>query len=98
MELPEIGQQCSMEICNQLDFLPIKCSYCQKVFCKDHSSLVSHNCQCLNEPQVPKVIKEVQDFRPKCSFGVCEKKAVTTCPVCDNQFCMDHRLEVDHKR
>ena len=97
MELPEIGLQCSMEICNQLDFLPIKCSYCQKVFCKDHSSLISHNCQCLNEPQVPKVIKEVQDFRPKCSFGNCEKKAVTTCPVCDNQFCMDHRLEVDHK-
>ena len=63
MELPEIGLQCSMEICNQLDFLPIKCSNCQKVFCKDHSSLVNHNCQCLKEP---KIIKEVQDSRPKC--------------------------------
>ena len=95
MELPDIGKQCSMEICKQLDFLPITCANCRRVFCKDHSSLDSHNCQCLKEP---KVIKEFKgEIKPKCNFEACDKSVVTTCPVCDTEFCMDHRLELDHQ-
>ncbi|XP_013403511.1 AN1-type zinc finger protein 2A isoform X1 [Lingula anatina] len=44
MELPHLGQQCSESFCKQLDFLPLKCDACQKIFCKDHFQYQHHNC------------------------------------------------------
>lgn len=32
----DVGIPCS--ICSSIDFLPFKCVYCQRVFCKEHSS------------------------------------------------------------
>jgi len=31
-EFPDLGEQCSHEECNQLDFLPYKCDGCHKVY------------------------------------------------------------------
>ena len=95
MELPDIGTQCALEICKQLDFLPIKCNNCSKIFCKDHCSLDGHNCECLKESTDIK--KSNYEQKPKCNFEKCEKSVVTKCPICDTEFCMDHRLEKDHK-
>ena len=95
MELPEIGKQCALEICNQLDFLPVKCNNCSKTFCKDHSSLDGHNCECLKSSTDIKKFKS--EDKPKCNFEKCDKNVVTKCPICDIEFCMDHRLEKDHK-
>lgn len=44
MELPHIGQHCSDTLCKRLDFLPVKCDACQKIFCNDHYAYTSHNC------------------------------------------------------
>lgn len=35
-ELEDLGNHCSFESCNRLDFLPIKCDLCRGIFCKEH--------------------------------------------------------------
>lgn len=44
MELPHLGEQCQVDSCGQLDFLPIKCYGCHKKFCTDHFQYESHQC------------------------------------------------------
>lgn len=44
MELPHLGKHCSQSTCKQLDFLPVKCDACEKVFCKEHVLYHNHNC------------------------------------------------------
>lgn len=44
MEFPGLGENCSIASCKQLDFLPVKCDVCHKVFCKNHYSYAQHNC------------------------------------------------------
>lgn len=44
MELPHLGEHCSLESCNQLDFLPFTCDACKKIFCKEHHKYESHYC------------------------------------------------------
>ncbi|XP_022663354.1 AN1-type zinc finger protein 2A-like [Varroa destructor] len=55
MEFPHLGDHCSESSCNILDFLPIKCDACKKVFCLDHFAYTSHNCSQghLGDVQVP---------------------------------------------
>ncbi|XP_023235624.1 AN1-type zinc finger protein 2A-like [Centruroides sculpturatus] len=45
MELPDLGEHCSEQTCNRLDFLPMKCDACKKVFCGDHFQYAKHNCK-----------------------------------------------------
>jgi len=45
MEFPDLGRHCSYSFCNRLDFLPVKCDACEKLFCKDHVRYDDHNCQ-----------------------------------------------------
>ncbi|EDV20529.1 uncharacterized protein TRIADDRAFT_50976 [Trichoplax adhaerens] len=44
MEFPQLGQNCSNPQCSRLDFLPVKCNACHKIFCNDHYLYTSHNC------------------------------------------------------
>lgn len=44
MELPHIGQHCNEPTCKQLDFLPMKCDACDKIFCQDHIVYSAHKC------------------------------------------------------
>lgn len=44
MEFPYLGEHCSEQSCNRLDFLPLKCDACQGIFCTDHISYVGHSC------------------------------------------------------
>ncbi|KAL1931692.1 hypothetical protein VTP01DRAFT_9835 [Rhizomucor pusillus] len=44
MELPHIGKQCSIASCNELDFLPFSCPYCQGIFCGLHGLPQEHDC------------------------------------------------------
>jgi len=44
MEFPELGKQCSFSECRQLDFLPVKCDVCKKIFCGEHYKYENHNC------------------------------------------------------
>ncbi|XP_077984464.1 AN1-type zinc finger protein 2A-like isoform X2 [Glandiceps talaboti] len=45
MEFPELGKHCCESTCKQLDFLPMKCDACEQIFCKDHITYQSHNCE-----------------------------------------------------
>uniref|UniRef100_A0A023FGY2 AN1-type domain-containing protein n=1 Tax=Amblyomma cajennense TaxID=34607 RepID=A0A023FGY2_AMBCJ len=44
MEFPELGQHCSESSCKRLDFLPVKCDACGKIYCKDHFQYRHHGC------------------------------------------------------
>jgi len=44
MEFPSLGQHCSEKTCNLLDFLPMKCDACGKIYCKDHVQYSTHQC------------------------------------------------------
>ncbi|XP_059163166.1 AN1-type zinc finger protein 2A-like isoform X2 [Physella acuta] len=44
MELPHLGQHCNESTCKQLDFLPMTCDACSKIFCRDHIMYKSHKC------------------------------------------------------
>jgi hypothetical protein len=43
-EFPTLGQHCAHLECGQLDFLPIKCYGCSKMFCSGHYTYESHEC------------------------------------------------------
>ncbi|ORY87171.1 hypothetical protein LY90DRAFT_498412 [Neocallimastix californiae] len=45
MEFPDLGKQCHLKECKQLDFLPFTCEYCKHVFCKEHWKPESHRCE-----------------------------------------------------
>lgn len=39
----DLGKNCYL--CNQLDFLPFKCEFCDHMYCSQHRNLDSHNCK-----------------------------------------------------
>ncbi|XP_033327446.1 AN1-type zinc finger protein 2A [Megalopta genalis] len=44
MEFPNLGEHCSENSCNRLDFLPLKCDACSAIFCTKHISYTNHSC------------------------------------------------------
>ncbi|CAD6193622.1 unnamed protein product [Caenorhabditis auriculariae] len=44
-EFPNFGQHCAVDLCNRLDFLPIKCDSCTRKFCTDHFTYEAHSCE-----------------------------------------------------
>eukprot|EP00092_Neocalanus_flemingeri_P027087 GFUD01029373.1.p1 GENE.GFUD01029373.1~~GFUD01029373.1.p1 ORF type:complete len:285 (+),score=84.37 GFUD01029373.1:343-1197(+) len=52
MELPHIGQHCSDSFCKQLDYLPMKCDACSKLFCTDHLPYDDHKCNSLYKKNI----------------------------------------------
>lgn len=50
MELPDLGDNCGIETCKQLDFLPILCTFCLKNYCQHHNLPDQHNCK--NKPKI----------------------------------------------
>lgn len=39
-----VGEFCSDSTCKQKDWMPVKCKYCKKIFCSEHSSIEGHKC------------------------------------------------------
>ena len=65
MEFPDLGKQCSLLNCKQLDFLPFTCPSCKNVFCHEHRKYATHKCQ------APRFIKDKRaDVCPLCSKPV----------------------------
>lgn len=98
MELPHIGQNCV--VCNRNDYLPFKCSHCDKIVCVDHKS--NHGDECpLNKgtqefqtsggPQ--ESLKQACDYCRKITL----KLELTQCNYCNNNHCLYHRHQVQHK-
>jgi len=65
-----IGENCQFSDCNKLDFLPIKCSACDKHFCSNHYKFIHHNC----EKATPEQLKPENNYQipvcPKCDRAV----------------------------
>lgn len=59
-----IGTHCQFHPeCNQLDFLPFKCSGCKQIFCQEHRTAAAHRC--------PKAESDVQVIIcPVCALSV----------------------------
>ena len=100
-DLGAIGKHCSLPTCNQLDFLPVKCDLCEKTFCKDHYSISSHNCEKFtpNPSSEDAPISSKPFVSYQCSLEPCSnrERVQVTCEFCLKDFCMKHRLQVDHK-
>jgi len=44
MEFPNVGKQCEVKECRQLDYLFFVCSGCNKVVCDQHHPPANHSC------------------------------------------------------
>lgn len=98
-DFPDIGENCNVETCNQLDFLPIVCAYCSNIFCKNHGLPQNHQCPNLidrtNEP-----IRESAPIRTyPCTKKDCKRKELVpiSCFSCRQHFCIQHRFPNDHE-
>ncbi|GAA5887444.1 hypothetical protein JCM6882_002532 [Rhodosporidiobolus microsporus] len=40
----DIGTHCTLPSCNALDFLPLVCTHCAHLFCRQHASPTAHAC------------------------------------------------------
>ena len=77
-DLLGIGAHCSHPDCNQLDFLPFRCSGCKRIFCQDHRSVGEngHNCPHAKDadvevivcPRCARAIKLVPGEDPNATF------------------------------
>jgi len=100
-QFSDLGATCSMPACKQQDFLPFVCDLCQKKFCLDHRTSISHHCP-HSRPEVnalicPKCHKTVkvrtgddQDMLLEAHFArQCKPSSETkSCPVkgCDKKL------------
>lgn len=95
MEFPELGDHCSLDDCNELDFLPFKCQYCNQVFCRLHCQPLQHHCQ-----HVPATTQgsDNSDFKHPCSASGCRERELVAvlCPQCRGNYCLQHRHPPDH--
>ncbi|XP_060530709.1 AN1-type zinc finger protein 1-like [Cylas formicarius] len=89
MELPDIGQQCTYELCNQLDFLPLQCD-CGEIFCSEHFHY--HISNCVTEKITNDMPKKCENLY-LCSELNCKVKTVIPllCTKCMKHFCIEHR-------
>ncbi|XP_066927714.1 AN1-type zinc finger protein 1-like [Clytia hemisphaerica] len=99
-ELMHIGKHCGHSECNQLDFLPIQCQLCKKVFCSLHVKSNEHGCKSQDNILTD---EDVQNLTApasfSCTYGTCKGRELTpiTCDKCIEQFCLKHRLPGDHE-
>lgn len=99
MELPDLGKNCS--VCNRNDYLPFKCSYCDKIVCIDHKT--NHGAECpLNSPKFQadnhQVPLDFQSLKKACDFchKITLKLELVECPQCGGSHCLYHRHQVQH--
>ena len=94
----DIGTQCHLSTCKQLDFLPFTCDGCSLVFCLRHREKSSHNCSSLKRSTEDVSTIKTLICTYSCSVVDCNTTEVVpiTCSLCGNQLCLKHRLPEDH--
>ncbi|KAK0228267.1 hypothetical protein IW262DRAFT_1455451 [Armillaria fumosa] len=100
--LLDIGGQCSLPSCSQVDFLPIKCR-CDLVFCKEHIIPDAHACRLastapvVRDSTLPKFQRCAAPNCPKPSLDAFSKQgSAAQCARCRQSFCADHRYPDAH--
>ncbi|XP_067652050.1 AN1-type zinc finger protein 1-like [Haliotis asinina] len=96
-EFPNIGKQCSVDTCKQLDFLPFECDGCEKIYCLLHRTKDGHNCSrsCVKD----NTVEYTGEKGFTCMLENCHKRELTPvlCPHCSQSFCLSHRHQQDHQ-
>lgn len=98
MELPHIGQTCV--ICNRTDYLPFKCTHCDKTVCVDHKT--NHGFECpLNGSHFEASISggcPSESLKQACDYckKITLKLELTECLYCKTFNCLYHRHQVQH--
>ena len=90
----DIGKHCGNADCKRLDFLPIRCPFCNKHFCKNHIIGLNHDCQNIPAIEIGDGIVKVY----KCSLDYCSgtEHIEIICQCCKLVFCLTHRHCKDH--
>ncbi|KAF9694163.1 hypothetical protein EKO04_008072 [Ascochyta lentis] len=103
-DVDDIGRHCQMEYCGKLDFLPLLCPRCNRVFCLDHQGMDAHKCPGKGETKEgssPAAVQKRGHERP-CSKASCKNLIDgplvrgVECPRCNRRYCMTHRHEEKH--
>lgn len=99
MELPNIGKQCGLSTCNQLDFLPFVCDLCKSVYCKDHMGPSQHQCAELKDNVLTEKPTSTSIVSFKCSENDCKAldQVEMLCQKCARHFCVCHRFHECHQ-
>ncbi|XP_059835381.1 AN1-type zinc finger protein 1 isoform X1 [Hypanus sabinus] len=92
----EIGKQCTIQHCRQLDFLPFVCDACSGTYCLEHRNKDAHGCSGVLIRKEPVQSKGSSSY--SCSFKSCKTNELVPiiCPECDKHFCLKHRHQSDH--
>lgn len=96
MELPHIGQACV--VCNRNDYLPFKCSKCDKIICIDHRTDHGSDCPLNKSEFVYDNSKPVESLKQTCDFchKITLKLELTKCSQCLAHHCLYHRHQMQH--
>lgn len=90
-----------MTSCQQLDLLPICCSYCNQHFCKTHFQPSDHSCAPHHQLEVEALSRNKNSVVEMhgCSLPDCSAKELVQMPCthCTLHFCLQHRHQVDHQ-
>ena len=85
-----IGEICSYSCCIEVDYLPMQCSSCKKIFCRDHVDYDLHGCAKPGRKPVVNTMTEKQ--KETCCIRKCKEKILfITCRTCDKKMCVKHR-------
>jgi len=103
----KIGKHCQFNDCNKKDYLNFYCNSCDKYLCKEH---YHHDLSCPIKMNSKNIENSLNKINPswnsessikilKCDY--CNQKipqfSSIKCKFCYFDFCMKHRLEMDHK-
>ncbi|KAL1917644.1 uncharacterized protein VTP21DRAFT_4037 [Calcarisporiella thermophila] len=93
----DIGLQCDVKTCQQLDFLPFQCPLCDHSYCLDHRFPLSHSCpnwegrkalvceRCnglvVGEENIHKLLEEHKSSGCKSNLFASQKQATSECHV-----------------
>ncbi|KAJ8111571.1 hypothetical protein OPT61_g5866 [Boeremia exigua] len=109
-DVENIGRNCQLETCGQLDFLPFLCAICKKFYCLDHRSRTAHACRpaVQDEPESPgqpasKAVSIERWPESQCAKEFCTiqidgrtRNQGVGCPRCNHRYCMSHRHQEQH--
>jgi len=97
MEFPNLGEKCGFPECKTLDFLPLRCKFCEGTFCKAHLFPDEHLCEKNDDRRVTDN-PPTEKFAIQCSLSDCKNTELVEiiCPLCSNHYCLGHRHIEDH--
>ena len=81
---------CSLESCQKNDFLPFKCNFCNKFYCRKHHPYDKHQCSkyhiLISNKRNIELIQDQKCNHQNCLCTINIKK----CYKCNNTFCEKH--------